>query len=187
MHYVLWMCKVLVSLENSSSCSQPFRVGKCLQELLWKPPGCIHHKKPVISLLEERFVQKLNCTWNAPTVCAFFSSLWYQMLTSGNSPAPEKSLVLHQVIPKFHKHLTFQNTFLGSFCTKEMTCWKHLLLTGIFKDQAKTSQTLSYCCNKSETMKVLFVFSLLSIANLRRSKGKVTFRLIFMGIGHRSL
>lgn len=74
-------------------------------------------------------------------VYIFFSSLLHQMLTSGNCPTPEKSLVLHQVIPKFHKRLTFQNTFLGSFCRKETTRWKNLLLTGGFKEQAKTSQT----------------------------------------------
>lgn len=117
----------------------------------------------------------------------FFPSLLHQMLTSGNCPTPEKSLVLHQVIPKFHKRLTFQNTFLGSFCRKETTCWKNLLLTGGFKEQAKTSQTLSYCCNKSKTMEVLFVFNLWSITNLQGSERKVTFRLIFIGTRHRSL
>ena len=102
-------------------------------------------------------------------------------------PTPEKSLVLYQVIPKFHKRLTFQNTFLGSFCRKETARWKNLLLSGVFKEQAKTSQTLSYCCNKSETMEVLFVFNLLSITNLQGSKRKVTFKLIFIGTRHRSL
>lgn len=181
------MCKVLVSLENPLSCSQPFREGKCLQNLLWRPPGCIH--QPFISLLEKRFVQALNCTWDVPATCIFFffPSLLHQMLTSGNCPTPEKSLVLHQVIPKFHKRLTFQNTFLGSFCRKETTCWKNLLLTGGFKEQAKTSQTLSYCCNKSKTMEVLFVFNLWSITNLQGSERKVTFRLIFIGTRHRSL
>lgn len=48
----------------------------------------------------------------------FFSSLLHQMLTSGNSPTPEKSLVLHQVIPKFHKCLTFQSTFFRQFLQK---------------------------------------------------------------------
>lgn len=52
----------------------------------------------------------------------FFNSLLHQMLTSGISPTPEKSLVLHQVSPKFHKLLAFQNTFLGSFCGKETNC-----------------------------------------------------------------
>ena len=48
----------------------------------------------------------------------FFSCLLHQMLTSGNSPASENSLVLHQVIPKFHKCLTFQNTFFRQFLQK---------------------------------------------------------------------
>lgn len=117
MHHRLWMCKVLVSLENYSSCSQPFRVDKCLQDSLWKSPGCI--PQSVISLLEKRFAQTLDCTWDVPTMCIyFFSSLLHQMLTSGNSPTPEKSSVLHQVIPKFHKLLTFQNTFFRQFLQK---------------------------------------------------------------------
>lgn len=135
------MCKVLVPLENSLSCSQPFKVDKCLQDLLWRPPGCVH--QPVISLLEKQFVQTSDCTWDVPNMCVlffFFSlSFFHPMLTSGNSPTPEKSLVLHQVILKFHKRLTFQNTFLGCFCRKGMTRWKNLLLTGVFKDSAKTS------------------------------------------------
>lgn len=123
-----------------------------------------------------------------PLCVYFFPSLLHQMLTSGNSPTSEKSLVLQQVILKFHKSLTFQNTFfLGSFCRKETTHWKNLLLTVVFKKQAKTSQALSYCCNQSETMEVLFVFHLLSITNLQGGKRKVTFKLIFIRTRHRSL
>lgn len=131
-------CAKSVSLDNSSSCSQPFKVGKWLQDSLWRPPGCVH--QPVISLLEKQLMQTSNCTWDVPAMCMFlFPSLLHQILTSGNSPTPEKSLVLHQVILEFHKRSTFQNTFLGCFCRKEMTPWENLLLTGVFKDQAKTS------------------------------------------------
>lgn len=117
----------------------------------------------------------------------FLISAFHPMLTSGNSPAPEKSLVLHKVILKFHKRLTFPNTFLGCFCRKGMTRWENLLLSGVFKDSAKTSWTLSYCCNKNETMKALFVFSLFLITNLQWTKRKVTFKLIFIGTRQRSL
>lgn len=69
--------------------------------------------------------------------CIFF--FLHQMLTSGNSPTPEKSLVLHQVILEFHKRSAFQNTFLGCFCRKGMTRRGNLLLTGVFKDSANAN------------------------------------------------
>lgn len=136
MEFKVRACKVSVPLENSLSCSQPFKVGKCLQDSLWRPPGCLH--QPVISLLEKQFVQTSDCTRDVPTMRVFFFFL-HQMLTSGNSPTPEKSLVLHQVILEFHKRSAFQNTFLGCFCRKGMTRRGNLLLTGVFKDSANAN------------------------------------------------
>lgn len=71
------------------------------------------------------------------------------------------------VTPEFHKRLTFQSKSLASFCRKQTSCWKNLLLTGVLKEQDKQSQALSYCCNKGETMEVLFVLNSLSITNVQ--------------------